>query len=483
MRGNNETPEFNQYGGFKYLNGQLYLATSVRIKDSPISNNQGLYYAAVGQRGVGPTWKNLSGQNINVPVVGMTQMNKLKIAEPLPSGHNGMTGSPAFTVTKNGALHFSALVNGEGTVHYYTTPGSTVLHKATGTPGISFAADDNRVYCVDQVTDKIRVRSTPEGQSNWRTDYVWNKNERFDIMSHEYHDGKIYIIAAEKIDSDRLPLHYIVLKLGGITPPTCSITPYVNKNNVGWSSISTVDVDFGDNVVFGPQSSTTQGIDTKNWSWKGPNNYSSNIREISLNNIQEMNVGTYTVSYTDPNGCKSSYDIEVITTEVCSLTTHVKINDGWRQTTNINVNVGDNVKFGPQSSITGADDVPGWSWKGPNNLTFDERSLELNNIQQSSTGTYTASFTTETGCTAKQNFSVSVLPITNAQNSLDETSLSIYPNPSSSGQFHLNQSYKWKVRSPQGIKVLQGESDLIEIKSKGLFFVEVEGEIFKVISQ
>lgn len=217
MKGNNENPEFNQYGGFRYFFDQLYMGSAVRIKDSPIEFNQGMYFARVGQRGTGSSWQNLEGQNFNTPVIGLNQMDNFKIASPLPNGHNGMTGSPAFVVSKNGAVHFTARINGEGTVHYHTEVGSDVLIKAPGgSSNVNFPADDGRVYSMEIVNGNIRVKSTQEGQHNWRTDYLWNGSQEFGLMSYEYSNGKIHIIASEDVDTDKLPLHYIVLNIAGI---------------------------------------------------------------------------------------------------------------------------------------------------------------------------------------------------------------------------------------------------------------------------
>lgn len=215
IKGDNENPQFNQYGDFSYQHGKMYLACGIREYGSDITYNQGFYFAEAGQHG-NEDWKNLQGQTFKLPIRGLDQMNNFKICEPLPPGHDGMTGSPSLVVSKNGAIHMTNLLNGTGTVHYYTNVGSRTLIKADGTtPGVSFGADDQRVYSVNFVCGKIRVQSTPEGQSNWRTDYVWSRSERFGIMSTFYYDSKIYIIAAEDINSDKRPMHIVILKLNG----------------------------------------------------------------------------------------------------------------------------------------------------------------------------------------------------------------------------------------------------------------------------
>ncbi|WP_299894606.1 BNR-4 repeat-containing protein [uncultured Aquimarina sp.] len=221
MRGNNENPEFNQYGGFRYFFDQLYLGCSVRIKGDDVEFNKGFYYAAIGNNGLGDTWENLNGQNISTPIEGLTEMNKFKIADPLPNGSNGMTSAPNFVVSKNKAIHFTNRIPGQGTVHYYTKPNSDEVIKASGgSPPVNFPGDDGRVYSIEVKTNgKIQLRSTKEGESNWRTDYTWSGNEEFDQMVYEYANGYLHIIASEERNSDQLPLHYLKLKLESVDIP------------------------------------------------------------------------------------------------------------------------------------------------------------------------------------------------------------------------------------------------------------------------
>lgn len=53
--------------------------------------------------------------------------------------------------------------------------------------------------------------------------------------------------------------------------------------------------------------------------------------------------------------------------------------------------------------------------------------------------------------------------VTGSENDFETSNLSIYPNPSNTGEFHLNKILKWKVVSPQGTQVLEGESSIINL--------------------
>ncbi len=86
---------------------------------------------------------------------------------------------------------------------------------------------------------------------------------------------------------------------GGCTPTT--ITPYVQVNGGAWQQTATASVSVGGTVAFGPQP-TSGG----SWRWSGPNGFSATTREVTLNNLQTSQGGTYTATYTNPGGCNST---------------------------------------------------------------------------------------------------------------------------------------------------------------------------------
>jgi hypothetical protein len=210
VNGRDPDPTFNLYGELKYQYGKMYLGGSVRIMNSPIEFNQGFYFAIGGQRGNEP-WKTTAGATNPIP---LTTMAPYKVAEPLPSNSEGMTSVPSFAVTEKGAVHFVNRVSGEGIVHYYKPAGSNTFVKGKGgASDITFAAG-GRVYGVELAGGNIVVRSTPENESNWKTDFTYNAPESFGTMEQQYYQGKLYIIANEEKESDKRPLHHIVINLG-----------------------------------------------------------------------------------------------------------------------------------------------------------------------------------------------------------------------------------------------------------------------------
>jgi BNR repeat-containing family member/Bacterial Ig domain len=319
MKGNNENPEFNQYGGFTYQFGKMYVGCNIRVKDSPIGANQGFYFAEAGQTGADGPWKNRKGENINVPVVGLTQMTKLKVAEPLPAGNDGMTSAPNYVVSKNGAVHFTCRVPNVGEVHYISKPGQTTFTKATGgTSPVSFGADDGKVYSIDLSAGKVVLRSTPEGENNWTTSYTWAGTERFDQMVYEYHNGKVYIIAAEEKVSDSCPMHLIILDLGFATnntnkPPVVSFVTPTNNQVIpfGYTSLeitsNATDPDAGDkvdNVVLYIDNVEKRKESVPPFAWG---------LDVNTNETLGLSVGTHTLKAvaTDTKGAITTVQITI----------------------------------------------------------------------------------------------------------------------------------------------------------------------------
>ncbi len=64
--------------------------------------------------------------------------------------------------------------------------------------------------------------------------------------------------------------------------------------------------------------------------------------------------------------------------------------------------------------------------------------------------------------------------ISAVSNIFNESDLSIFPNPSSNGQFQLSQELSWEVYSAQGLLVKKGNDKMLDLsnQSKGIFFLK-----------
>ncbi len=74
-------------------------------------------------------------------------------------------------------------------------------------------------------------------------------------------------------------------------------------------------------------------------------------------------------------------------------------------------------------------------------------------------------------------------PVTGTISTLDHDLISVYPNPSVSGQFLINREIKWEVRSLIGILIKNGFSDSIDLSDqvKGIYLLKTRTSTTKLI--
>jgi len=88
-----------------------------------------------------------------------------------------------------------------------------------------------------------------------------------------------------------------------------------------------------------------------------------------------------------------------------AITPQTQINGGaWEATGVATVASGGSVFFGP-----GPGWLPGsWSWSGPNGFTFNDRGLQLTNLQPNQSGNYVVTFINAGGCSSQYTFTLTV---------------------------------------------------------------------------
>ena len=102
--------------------------------------------------------------------------------------------------------------------------------------------------------------------------------------------------------------------------PLPTITTYVRINTLAWQNVNNITAIEGDNVSFGPQPSIATG-----WTWTGPNNFTSTLRNPIVSTVSQLQNGTYTAIYTDAAGCSSSQKIVLTVLKKQSIALKV----GW----------------------------------------------------------------------------------------------------------------------------------------------------------
>ncbi|MEP3390483.1 MAG: T9SS type A sorting domain-containing protein [Reichenbachiella sp.] len=101
----------------------------------------------------------------------------------------------------------------------------------------------------------------------------------------------------------------IIYDLGTCTPPTITFKSQINGGSWLYNS-SNLTVQVGDAIIFSPESSNVAS-----WNWTGPNNFSSNQREIQFSNLTSTQSGSYVVNIVDNNGCTNNYQIDLTVDE------------------------------------------------------------------------------------------------------------------------------------------------------------------------
>ncbi|MFC2100933.1 C10 family peptidase [Bacteroidota bacterium] len=170
------------------------------------------------------------------------------------------------------------------------------------------------------------------------------------------------------------------------------------------------------------------GLGANNYSWSGPNNFSSTTQNITIVNASIANSGTYAFTVTDTNAC-SAYDTAIIL-----------------------VNQNPNVNLGPDIQVPAYDYVTLDAGSGFDTYLWSNADTTQSIIVDSTGvgfGSVTYSVTvTLNGCTGDDDIMVTFFMNVGSDDETVIKSITIYPNPSK-GLFTIN---------------IQGYSEVIDMK-------------------
>jgi hypothetical protein len=147
------------------------------------------------------------------------------------------------------------------------------------------------------------------------------------------------------------------------------------------------------------------------YSWSGPNNFTSDTSNPTINNVSTLSNGAYTVVVTDANGCSNSSTFDVIVNPKPMVSA----------VSNTPVCKGSTILLSATGGIT-------YQWTGPNGFTSDQQAPQIPAAETANAGTYTVVVTDANGCTNSNSTTVSIIDCTGS----DEAAgyLQIMPNPS-----------------------------------------------------
>ena len=213
------------YGGERFINGKFYAGFSIRYatnNSSSTSNgfslNSGLYYAytnGIPRNQSGTQWFDVNDKPISLPI----RNNINPTLDPVQIGQPGddfgtatlprTSADPSWTVTKNGAIHFITRVDNRN-VHYYRAPGATTFSSNVGglipnpeVRGEIYSYKDH-VYMVEIIGGRLHVKSTPEGQNDWKIVYRGNETILFDHFDAFVEGDKLYVYLMEDTRNNRV---------------------------------------------------------------------------------------------------------------------------------------------------------------------------------------------------------------------------------------------------------------------------------------
>ncbi|WP_136480735.1 BNR-4 repeat-containing protein [Cognatitamlana onchidii] len=224
----------NMYGGERFLNGKFYSGFSIRYStnnSTTTSNgymlNSGLYYAYTNgiPKNASTPWYDVNDAPISLPIRNNINPNldPVQIAQPgddygtatLPRS----SSDPAWTVTENGAIHFVQRVDSRN-VHYYKLV--TDSNFSSNVDGLIPNPDTrgelysykNHVFMVELLSGKVNIKTTLEGQNNWKIVYEGTESINFDHFDAFVDGNKLYVYLMEDIGNntpgvgDKRPLFF-----------------------------------------------------------------------------------------------------------------------------------------------------------------------------------------------------------------------------------------------------------------------------------
>jgi hypothetical protein len=224
----------NMYGGERFLNGKFYSGFSIRYStnnDTNTSNgymlNSGLYYAytnGIPENG-STTWYNFNDDPISLPIRNNINPNSDPVQFAQPGDDYGTSSlprtsnDPSWTVTENGAIHFITRVDNIN-VHYYKKASDTGFSSSSGglipNPEVrgELYSYKNHVFMVELLGGKVNIKTTLEGQNNWKIVYSGDESTNYGHFDAFVSGNKLYVYLMEDTGNnipgvgDKRPLYF-----------------------------------------------------------------------------------------------------------------------------------------------------------------------------------------------------------------------------------------------------------------------------------
>uniref|UniRef100_UPI002627EC8E Ig-like domain-containing protein n=1 Tax=uncultured Cytophaga sp. TaxID=160238 RepID=UPI002627EC8E len=218
------------------------------------------------------------------------------------------------------------------------------------------------------------------------------------------------------------------------------ITQNVKVDAGAWVAASSVTACETGTVSFGPWPTQNNG-----WSWTGPNNFTSSVRDPIITNLNSAHTGNYIATYIDGNGCKATSTFALIVSKpTATITT---------PTTSI---------CSGGSTVLTASAGTSYKWFNGTTQVGTESTYKA-----SSAGNYTVEVSNASGCKASSavtQITVSTLPVA----TITSPTTSICSGSSVVLTASAGNSYKWYNGTTQ-----VGSASTYTAETSGAYTVEV----------
>lgn len=198
------------YGDFRIFDGQMVACWHRRHKEDHKAgyiNNRGLYLAYCKDESGLTDWYTADGKKIGFP---LKDLDPFMIADPSKPGDR-MSEGPSFVMTDSGAFHARVNVNGKVNKHYYRMKPTDPLKVSEGIPRGDMYAIGDKVYLIGLEDHRPIIRSTVEGQDEWKTEFKLSKGRRYVHGNTRLHGKSLFFYLMELGDRnrDKHPMHVL----------------------------------------------------------------------------------------------------------------------------------------------------------------------------------------------------------------------------------------------------------------------------------
>jgi hypothetical protein len=304
-----------------------------------------------------------------------------------------------------GGIYTAKYVNSQGcisTQDFLITLKGCVPNPIITTIQVNEAAPIQADYLTVQAGNYVTIEAQPEeGSWTWTGPNGFTSDARaISFLNIDYKKAGDYTVTHTN-PAGCVSTRVIHLTLTGSDPCSSVITPYLIVNDVSWKQQEYASLNLGDKFSVGPQA---PGDGT--WYWTGPNNFTANSREFTIENFTAEQAGIYTASFTNAAGCVSLHPFTIGFTGNCTqapLTPTIAVNGiESPNTSSISVHSGDSVL------ITFPATQGVWRWSGPHGFTADSSQVYFERILFWKKGRYEISLIDNNACIRTHTLDIDV---------------------------------------------------------------------------